>query len=513
MARRGRRGSIRSGTGKMTERILENAGYLRDHPEDAVPQCQGSCSLWCTFRRARRRVSKMHKHRDDPDKLKKMGQRFHQIGRAYSAALRIDDAGKEGLEYFQNVNTPKGKVPIAPWAEAPAPCHVGMQHHHDPMLRMMIALPFVGEGEAIFATETGLVCAHDGRPPDEALDAIAEQFNLREESPDVYRAPGSEDPDRPHLELTWTEPGIQMHLSPPSTGDNAISVLQGRMLTRSLLELIDVRVHLPPLEDPQGTTEAARVIELPEPVLLSYAGGEMSDLDLVNEAEKARAARLQAGADPMVVFEDRIHRPPFEDLIDRLDPEPPMDEILDVVLDRLDRSIVLTKGTAVELLHTLWREHGEAALVEVLGEAGRELYEPDASPNDLEKLAGQAAEHRSKQRVARELPGYDELPTPVDLVDTVARAYLSGGKQAATRHLTSAPPRTHQAIALALVRALDLPSPSWTIEPRERDMAEHLEPYVEEVLEARGDDYHDALQTVLKATGSTTEIQRTDADE
>lgn len=494
----------------MTERILENAAYLRDHPEDAVPQCQGSCPLWCTFRRARRRVAKMHKHRDDPDKLKKMGQRFHQIGRAYSAVLRIDDAGKEGLEYFQNVNTPKGKVPIAPWAEAPAPCHVGMQHHHDPMLRMMIALPFVKEGEAIFATETGLVCAHDGQPPDEALAAIVDQLGLREKDPGTYRARGSEDPDRPHLELIWTKAGISMHLSPPSTGDSAISVLQGRMLTRSLLDLVTVQVHLPPLEDPQGDTHAQRVVELPEPVLRSYAGGELSDMDLVNEAEKARAARLQAGAEPMVVFEDRIHRPPFEDLIDRLDPEPPMDEVLDEVLERLDRSVVLTKGTAVEVLHRLWREHGEVALVEVLGAEGRELYDPDASPDDLEKLASQAASHRSRQRVARELPSYDELPEPIDLVDRVARACLSGGRQAATQHLTSAPPRTHQAMALALVRALDLPSPSWTIEPRERDMAEHLEPYVDDVLEARGDDYHEALQTLLRATGSTVDIQRTD---
>lgn len=513
MARRGRRGSIRSGTGKMTERILENVSYLRDHPEDAVPQCQGFCPLWCTFRRARRRVRKAHKHRDDPDKLKKMGQRFHPIGRAYCAALRIDLAGKDGLEYFQNVNTPKGKVPIAPWAEAPPPCHVGMQHHHDPMLRLMVALPFVSEGEAIFATESGLVCAHDGTPPDPTLEALVDQLGLRETEPGTYRAPGSEDPDRPHLELTWTEPGISMHLSPPSSGDSAVSVLQSRMLTRSLLDQITVRVHLPALEDPQGSEGQGRtVIDLPEPVLRSYAAGELSDQDLVSEAEQARAARLQAGDKPMVVLDDRIHRPPFEDLIDRLAPEAPMDDVLDAILDRLDRAIVLTKGTSVELLHKLWPDHGEAALVEVLGEQGRELYDPRASPDDLERLAGKVADHRSQQRVDRELPAYGSLPAPVDLVDEVARAYLSGGRSAATQLLTSAPARSHQAIALALVRALGLPSPSWTIEPRERDMAEHLEPYVEDVLEARGDAYHQALQTLLKATGSTADIKRVDSD-
>ena len=116
----------------------------------------------------------------------------------------------------------------------------------------------------------------------------------------------------------------------------------------------------------------------------------------------------------------------------------------------------------------------------------------------------------AKEQVEAALPSYAHVPSPADLVDKVARANMRDGKQAAQQHLTQPPKREHQATALALVRALGLPNPAWTIDPRERDTADHLRPFVEDVLEAEGDAYHQALSTFLSATGSTAALERTD---
>jgi hypothetical protein len=205
-----------------------------------------------------------------------------------------------------------------------------------------------------------------------------------------------------------------------------------------------------------------------------------------------------------------VHRPPFDQLVDELDATGTEAELLDAALAGLERPVVPEEDTAIELLEAVWATQGDRALEEVLGEEGRELFDPDADAGDLERLMEVVDDRLDAQRVEAKLPTYEDLPTVAALADRVARAYVRGGRSRAKQELRSTPEPGAEAVALALVRALDLPRASWTVSPRTEDMAEHLVPTAEELIGAEGEDYHEALQALVRATGSTTELERVD---
>lgn len=507
-----RRGSVRTGSKRVLEQIRENVEHLRDHPEHAVPACQGRCPLWCPFRRARKGVRRRHGMLGDDEKLERWGRWGNKYARAYATVLRLADADEDALEYVQNVSTHQGEVPIAPWGDAPALAHVGLQHHHDPSLRLLSTIPFLRSGDVVFATEEGSVCAHDGAPPDESLDLLFEGLPVDRPEGEVATCPHLSrlDPSGTYLEVDWPSADLTIRVCERCVSGNLLGRMQRAMVTDSIRELVDLDVHLERLEEDDGSPAPLFEFELPDTVLDAYTGGGMGDAELIEEARTARRFAVEGSPEGFVVFDGVIHRPPFEVLLDRLGPSQTERELLDTVLEALGRPVVLEEGTVVELLSDVWAEHGETALVDALGEEGHELFDPTAGPDDLERLLDEVADRRDAQRVEAALPAYESLPSPVDLADRVARAHLRQGRSRAQQILNTTPDEGERAVALALVRALELPRASWTVDPTTEEMADHLVPYAEALIGAEGEDYHEALVELLRATGSTADLERSD---
>lgn len=447
----------------------------------------------------------------DDDKLKRWSNWGNKLARAYASLLRIAASDEGALEYLQNVNTHQGRVPIAPWGSAPALAHVGLQHHGDPSLRLLVAVPFVGSGDAVFATEDGLVCSHDGTIPDASVDLVLDELPVERASPSLARCPHIPDEwtDATYVELQWLGQGLRIRVCDDCVEDNLLGRLQNVVVTKDIRDLVDVRVQLPRLEDPEGGHAPELEWQIPNSVLEAYASAEIGDTELIREAHRARRFAIEGLGEPMVVEARTLYRPPFSQVLDQLDASETERAMLGAMLERLDRPVVLQRGTPIELMETLWTRHGEDALAEVLGAEGVEMYDPNARAEDLERLVDEVSDRAARQRVDAALPSYETVPSPVDLADRVARAYLRRGRQRAQQILTNAPDEEHRAIALALVRALDLPKTAWTVDPRTEEMAEHLVPYAKSLLDATGDEYHEALQSLLRATGSTAELDRT----
>jgi hypothetical protein len=507
-----RHGSVRSGSQKIAEEIVDSARAVRDDPEQAVPECKGSCPLFCYFKRARKAVDRRHGMIGDDDKLERWSNWGNKLGRAYAVALRIAEQGPDALEFFRNVRTHAGEVPIAPWGNAPALAHVGMQHHLDRGLRLLKTVPFLSEGEVVYATPDGLVCAHDAEPPAETVEMLVDGLPVERASPNLARCPHVHDEftDGTYIQISWPSAGLRIRVCDECSPGNLLATMQQVMVTPDPLDIVDVDVSLPKLRNPSGDAAPQVEIDLPRSVLQAYVNGEQDDEGLIEEAKKARYYQLRQRNEPLVVQGKMVHEPPFERFVDELDPPEPQRSLVEAALERLQRPIVLERGTPVEVLEQLWEEKGEAILVAVVGEEGRELYDPFADANDIEQLLDRVRRKQAEQRVASELPSYERVPEPVDLAHETAKRLIGEGRDSVQQLLSSAPDPDKRAIGLALVEALDLPSRTWTVDGRTEDQADHLVPYVEDLLEARGEDYHEALQQLLKATGSTADLERSD---
>lgn len=465
------------------------------------------------YRRARKGIKRRHGMMGDDDKLERWSRWGNDYAKAYATLLRIADADRDRLEYLQNVSTHQGRVPIVPWGGAPALPSVGMQHRHEPSLRLLAAIPYLGSGDAVFATSEGMVCAHDGRLPDESEALFFEPLPVQKRSASLASCPHTEDvgPDDTYLEVDWREDPLTVRVCQACLEGNLLAGMQTVMATKEIRELVHVEVHLERLETAEGDPGPRLEWSLPQTVLDAYAGAEMSDADLVGEARRARRFALESKQEPMIVLDGVVHEPPFDDVLDRVGASGPERDLLEVALSRLDRPVVLEKGSAIELLEALWASHGRHALGEIVGDQADELHDPSADADDLERLMEVVMDRLDAQRVEAALPAYEALPAPVDLADEVARAKMRGGRSKAQQILNATPSPEHEAMAVALVSALDLPRASWTVDPRTEEMAEHLVPYAKELFEAEGEAYHEALESLLKATGSTATIERADA--
>jgi len=506
----GRRGSVRSGSERIIDQIVESARFLKDNPDLVVPSCKGSCPLFCYFKRARKGIDRRHGMIGDDDKLSRWSTWGNKLARSYASLLRIAEAGEEALEYFQDVHTHQGEVPIAPWGDAPSLAHVGMQHHQDHGLRLLKAVPFVGGDDIVYATKEGLVCAHDHAPPEETVDLLEEEMPVELAKPGRVACPHGDDPTTATIQLTWPDGVFEMDVCPSCSSGNLLAQLQQYMVTPKVLDVISVGVDLEPLRDPEGNEDLDPEITLPESVLSPYSSGEQNDEGLIREARRAREFEIKQRSEPLVVRQGVVYRPPYDELFETMDPPEPQRTLVEAALEVTSRPIALERGTSVELLADVWEDVGEEVLVEVLGEDGRELYDPFADAQEIERLLDQVREQRAELRVESELPSYEHVPEPVDLADEVVRALVGEGRDSAQQLLSSAPQGTRGAVGLALIEVLDLPQPSWTASHRRGEMAEHLVPYVEKLVDARGDEYHAALSDLLKATGSTQELDRAD---
>ncbi len=507
-----RRTGVRQAYDRDIEQLQANATFLKEHPEHAAPSCQGRCPLFCIFKRARKGVKRRHGMAGDEAKLERWGRWGNDFAKAYATMLRVADADEDRLEYLQNVTTHKGRVPIVPWGEAPALANVGIQHRHDVSLRLLAAVPFVREEDAVFATKEGMVCAHDGRVPEKAEEVFFEALPVEKRSASLASCPHVVDPgeDDVFVEVDWRQEELRLRVCEACASGNLLGRMQSVMVTKDVLSLVDVRVVLDRLMTDAGDPWEVSW-SLPDAVLEAYSSAEMGDEGLIEEARRARRFSIEGERRGLVVWDGIVHEGPFDDLVEELGAEGVEAALVDAVLEALDRPVVLEKGTSIELLESVWAEHGAHALREVVGEDAVEaLFDPGASRDDLERLVSVVADRLDAKRVEAALPQYASLPAPVGLADEVARAMMREGRSKAQQLLNQTPSSEEEAVAVALVKALGLPRAAWTVDPRTEDMAEHLVPYAEDLFEAEGEAYHDALVALLKATGSTATIERVD---
>ncbi|MCA1813071.1 MAG: hypothetical protein LC624_03855, partial [Halobacteriales archaeon] len=174
------RTSLRSASKVQERGLAESAERLANHPEWAVPRCEGHRDH---FARARKHAARVAGHADDAEKLGKLARRGHPYARAYAATLLVGLHDPEGV-VMQNVKTPWGMAAIAVRGSA-KPMHlVAMQHLSDRKLRAFLVIDIAKKKKLTFYSMPEgagalLVCAgKDGKPPEAFVRDAAASLSL-----------------------------------------------------------------------------------------------------------------------------------------------------------------------------------------------------------------------------------------------------------------------------------------------------------------------------------------------
>ncbi|MFQ5908304.1 MAG: hypothetical protein ACE5JE_05705 [Thermoplasmata archaeon] len=506
MARKVRTG-IRTAPKVQERELVAKAKALRTQADILVPTCLEESCPRCPFDSILAKLEKVATFAEDETKLQYLARRGHPLARAYAATLLV--GLQERADYLAPAKTPFGTFHYAHRGRAPQEQLLGIQYHNVPEIRLLTIGAFARKRRLhVYSLEKGMVtsCRED-RPPEtfvrESLQRLKRSLTETEDGVACPHAGGE-----PALVVEWRGAGVSIALcgkdQPP--GGNLPAFLAERMVVPDLASAFGLSLRL----DLGCSGEVCGLGEdrpLTSGAALLYLDGD-KDAAEVLQRETAQALEEIVAAGAYLLgrrcFEDDLEaflqavgvpeglRPDLRDLLEDREaglsvPEPSLAKLLDALEEEDVLRLLGFLLADEEMANALW----DASQAEGRGR---------------EQIVQEALETRKDLDVLARLPRWDGLPPLAGLVDGVARSFKTDGPEEAvllaTRGLQAG--GKGKVVSLAFLLALSAAKgKGWTFRKEERELAEFLAPMARNLLDAEGPGYHEALQRLLIASGSS----------
>jgi hypothetical protein len=527
MARRkGRKTSVRSPSKSMEKELVHRAERLARDPGLALPKVIPPCAK-SPFDKVLRKMERISRFSDNEERLKKLASGGDQIARAYAGTLMLKAAGK--APYLATLKLPQGEVFYAMRGNAKKEKLAGMQWFDHPVYRLLLYLDLAIKRPHFhfYSTRDVLYCScKEARPPREYVDFAVSQLkgNLTEVTKDVWACPHvdvnalteAEPVDDTYLRVQWQSAGVLVGICRRCARSGKGSVL-GSLTMHMAVPRIEDDFEVAVLHRLAGAADCAlwdRLSRLPidEDHMAQYVQGALDDGGLIDRHLSTVDEELREYKGPHFILEDRCFCDDAKAFVEALKPSEEERVALEAILPSLDRPVILDRATSAKVLAELWADHGEEALRAVV-EGDEELMEryidhPDVQSSPTTVLRRALIDHRTRTIIER-LPKYGRLPAIARFADAVARAYKTEGAEGALKTLERerGSDTRIKSVAYAFLLALGREAAKkWQYDRTEMDFATFLKDKAEDLLEARPEGYHEALQAILSSTGSTEHI-------
>ena len=449
------------------------------------------------------------------------------IARAYAGTLMLKAAGK--APYLASLKLPHGEVFYAMRGNAKKEKLAGMQWFDHPVYRLLLYLDMTVKRPFFhfYSTRDTLYCScKEPQPPREYVDFALQHLkgNLSEVEKDVWACPhmdvkalkASEPVDDTYLRVEWLSAAVVVGLCRRCARSGKGSILSSISQHMAIPRLGD-DFQVDVLHRLEGSRDCAlwdRLSNLPleKENEESYIKSALDDAGLIERHLKTIEEELRAHHGPHFILEDRCYCDDAKAFVEALSPSDEERVALEAILPLLERPIILERATPAKVLAELWDEHGEAALRAVV-DGDEELMEryidhPDVQSSPSTVLRRALVDHRNRTIIER-LPRYGRLPSIAKFADAVARAYKTEGPEGALKTLERerGSDTRIKSVAYSFLLALGKEAAKkWQYDRTEMDFATFLKDKAVDLLEAEPGRYHDALQAILSATGSTERI-------
>lgn len=524
--RRGRKSSVRTPAKTMERELVHRAELLAKDPSKALPSSVSPCAK-DPFDKVLKKMQGVSKYAGDEKRLERLASRGDPIVRAYAGTLMLAAAGK--APYLASLKLPQGEVFYAMRGKVAKEKLVGMQWFDHPIYRLLLFLDLAVKRPYyhFYSTRDGLYCScKEPRPPAEYVEWAMQQprGNISRVGEGLWACPHV-DPEAvragdpvtgTYLRIEWRSGkqvvGICKRCA-KSSRDSTVSAITSHMAVPRVEQDFDVRV-LHRLEGAEDCSLWDRLSGLPldKDDAEDYAKGKVDDGGVMDRHLAALDERLREHRGPHFILEDRTFCDDASAFVDALSPSDEERLALEAALPQLDQPLILDRATPAKVLGELWDDHGEAMLGAVV-ENDEELMDkyldhPDVQSSPSLVLKRALVEHRKRTIIDR-LPRYDRLPLVARFADKVARTYRTEGTDGALKVVEKerGSEKRVKPVAYSFLLALGKEtSKRWQYDKTDIDFAQFLQDKAKDLLEAEPEDYHDALQALLKATGSTERI-------
>jgi hypothetical protein len=457
--------------------------------------------------------------------LKRFSEKGDLLARAYAATILLTYEGK--APYLAPFKTPFGTVPYAVRGKTSKEKLVAVQNFDDPKWLLLGVLDVVKKKKLhVYSTKSGLICTgRVAEPPSEFIADAVKGLNVNlERTGKIFTCPhltakgvrSREEKGVPYLELDWRSAdvtvGICERCSRKSKG-HSMATLTQRIADRDITKDFEINIMSTPIcMDKCDRCEVEDPPELSTELLKKYQLGEISDSDLFQDHLddlKDSYSRLDKN---VYILENHCYGSNLKAFIKALKPTSIERKALFVVLKKANESVVFDRATPSKILGHYWSRFGKNAIFAIThdNKVTKNIFKKfDINRTKASEILKEADIEIKKKTIISLLPDYIKLPSIADFANQIARIYMTKGVDDTVRAIEKyrGGDTKVKAVAYAFLLALKRgEGKKWQYTQTEFDFAQYLKDPAEKLLKSEPDSFHDALQNLLSATGSTEKI-------
>ena len=487
----------------LEKEILTKAGRLADDPSLLIPKCEGKC--WrCPFDKMLKKMEKVQRHRDDPEQLQSMATYGDQLVRAYAATISLAASGK--IPFMTTKQLPSGSVSFAVRGKVDPEKLIGVQYLDDPELRL---LAYWEEARAqnlhIYSSGAGLWCSSEG--PSAPKEYVEEMISL---APYDFQPDGTcgHPESISGLVIRWSSAEQELFVCQDCAGDvNLLHHLASRIAAPDPLDdfQVDVR-YSPRCSSTSAVCGCRERSPLDQGLLNDYKASKIDDQTLISKARDGRKSRLRSHGHKVLVLGDACYQGNVESFLANLKGSEAERKAVNGLLRSKQVTVVTESDQAGKVIAELWSDHQDELLAQVASaDVIRQLRSSSGNMTPAQ-VVNEGRRIELAKSISSRLPEYEGLGELASVADTLARAFKVEGKAAMVRALDRVRLKDHKSKAVAygfLAAAGEAEGKNWQFTKEEVDYGLYLKDFAFRMLEGEGDDYDEAMRTLLSASGSS----------
>jgi hypothetical protein len=502
---------LRRASGGREETLLKKAEALRRSSKPLLPERSRDCPPE-PFDRLSAAFETVREAKDEGGRLDSMRRWGDPFARAYAGFLRF--YLEPELPPLLPAQVGGSQISYAPLARAPAEFQIAVQEHDDPRKLLLGYLGLARKGYYFYALPDRLVCAgRDATPPQEFLRKQDEDLPYRFDrgaEAGAYLCPhlAKKDPV-PWVGVEWIPADRTFRIcnrcakaDAQLLGALAAGLAQPRA-ERAFEILAELNV------DCRGGPDCIHhnLPPVSRGLRRRYTLGRASDREFLNDYVHEVEPYIARKSGPLFVAAGVCYGGDRRAFIEALHGNKVERAALERVLPSVDYHFELAEPTASQALERLWRDHAEeivAAIEPDPQEARRLAQEARANPGRVSDLLRRASQRADERATLSALPTFTAIGPEATFVDAIARAFRTGGAEAAERRVEQTLPPEGKARGLAwgFLLAMGREAPHrWQFSDTEQKFGVSLVGLARKLLEGPPGEYGEALNQLLATAG------------
>lgn len=498
----------RTATKSQEKSLIENAKKIRKNPYVILPECTDeSCTK--IFIKTRKKLEKIHRFKDDSDKLDKLSNKKGLEG-ALAGTLLL--ALSEKAPYLGVLKFPNGDITYAQRGKAEKEKLIAIQHFDDPVLRLLGVKDMAFKKKLyLYSWDTSFVCSGQrAQPPKDFVDYVIKKLHFPYkqhicscEHIDAKKVQTKQCLDLYYLRIYWksAETVIALCQDCAKSSKNTMFTLSKYMVAPDLSEDFEIDVVAEVIKQKQSSTH-------PETLFIQeYLSGKLSDYEFINKNIKNRKKEITDSDEKILVNNGVSYGSDINGFVDTLQPKKYERDALLFILEQIDEPVVVNDITPNRFLELYWKDYGKEYLEHVIDDADlvESFFQLDDTPSNI---LSTIKDFQNRQHILSQLPQFSSLPPLALFADTVARTYKTFGEKNALNEIKKRPDTPKgKSLAYAFLLALDKGiDTKWKYSKEEIEYGEFLMKYAKNLLESSPKKYSQYLQELLTVSGSNETI-------